>query len=146
MCLYSLKKVVCQSRQSCKASHTEMESQIVTHATGHTHLCHQPIRINGKATHWPLIATFKSNNLVTTYFSLESLHFHYHPKFDVCADVYIFYDQFVVVEPTTVIRPLVDLPVTLSYPCSAFIKQFRSNSSTRSSGYLLSIYSWKYEY
>ena len=68
------------------------------------------------------------------------------PKVDVFTNVCLFYYQAVGVEPTTEIIPVLDLPVTLSCPCSVSTKKFRHNSSTRDSGNLPSISYCKYEY
>ena len=68
---------VCQSRQSRTSSHAGLESHNVTHVTGQNPPCHQPMPMNGKATHWPLVDAFKLIKSATTYFALESLHCHF---------------------------------------------------------------------
>ena len=62
-----------QYHQSRTRIHVELQSQNVTHFTGQTFPHHQPMPMNSKATHWPLVFTFKSIMLVTTNFELEPL-------------------------------------------------------------------------
>ena len=67
-------------------------------------------------------------------------------KVDIWTDVYLFDDQVVGVKTTMERIPVIDLHVNLSCPWSASTKMFRSNSSNRVSGNLLSISAWKYGY
>ena len=65
-------------------------------------------------------------NMSTSYTAFFNA-LNYAPKVYVCTDVCLFDEQVVRAKPNTERSPVIDIPVILSFPYSAFTNMSRSN-------------------